>query len=54
MAFTALEKQNLGLAKSLGKPYPPRIKFHKTKPELGDHGLVGTADQTTEAEIKGG
>ena len=40
MAFTALEKQNLGLAKSLGKPYPPRIKFHKTKPELGRATLV--------------
>lgn len=25
----------------------------KTKHELGDQGLVGKADQTTEAEIKG-
>ena len=29
-------------------------KQNKTKHELGDRGLVGTTDETTEAEIKGG
>lgn len=43
MPFTALEKQNSGLAKSLGKPCPPRIKFHKTKPVNGMSHLGGKA-----------